>query len=122
MSRASPGYSRVKEAAPLEITILAHFTFPDQAEKAQAALRAAGVDVVQVDTVGEVPQSPQVPVVEWGRYGYEPTLPDDKWTSAAAWDNPLGLNLGEAVLLTAVVDSEHAETVRRTIRKFGGRL
>jgi hypothetical protein len=106
----------------MEKTILAHFTFPDQAEKARTALRAAGIDIVQVDTVDADYRQPQMPLVEWGRHGYEPETLDDKWTTAAAWDNGLGLNVGEAVLLTAVVDDSQETVARETIRQFGGRF
>lgn len=106
-----------------EQTLLAHFTFPEQAEKARDALVEAGVDVVQVDRVGPAGGAHPIPLVEWGRYGYELEGLDDKWTSAAAWDDRLqrsGVDAGEAVLLTVVVDGERAGAARDIIRRFGG--
>lgn len=107
----------------MEETLLAHFTFPEQAEKARTALLEAGFDVVQVDTVGQNANPRQVPLVEWGRYGYQADGLDDKWTSAAAWDNMLnipGADVGEAILLTAVVDDTRAGEARDIIRRLGG--
>ncbi|MGC8487764.1 MAG: hypothetical protein ACP5QO_06030, partial [Clostridia bacterium] len=78
---------------------------------------------VQVDTVGRNASSRQVPLVEWGRFGYQADSLDDKWTSAAAWDNMLnipGANVGEAILLTAVVDDTRAAEARDIIRRLGG--
>jgi len=107
----------------VEQTLLAHFTFPEQAEKARDALVRAGLDVVRVDSPPMEARSRQVPLVEWGRYGYRPDGLDDKWTSAAAWDNLLnlpGADVGEGILLTAVVDEDRAEDARAIIKRFGG--
>lgn len=109
----------------MEQTLLAHFTFPEQAEKARNALVEAGLDIVQVDHVDQQASSRQVPLVEWGRYGYQADGLDDKWTSAAAWDNQLnipGADIGEGILLTAVVDEDRADEARGIIKHFGGAL
>lgn len=104
----------------MERTILARFTFPEQADRAAQSLRHAGFDVVTVDTISDGDPHIQSPLVEWGRYGYQPTSLDDKWTSASAWDNPLGLTFGESILLTAVVPEEAAIRALTIIKEFGG--
>ena len=104
-----------------ESAILARFTFADRAEAVRDALRAHGFDVIDIRRPeDEQPPAGPTALVEWGRYGYALTSLDDKWTSAASWDNALNLNLGEAVLLTAVVPKDRADEVRRIIRDGGG--
>jgi hypothetical protein len=104
-----------------ERTILARFTFRERAEAAREALHRAGLDVVSVGALHEGARNAfEPPLVEWGRYGYEPRNLDDKWTSASSWDNALGLNLGESVLLTAVVPEEAAGRAADIIREHGG--
>lgn len=106
-----------------EVTLMASFTLPENARRAEADLRAAGFDVVQVSEVADDGHgAPGEPVVEWGRYGYQAHMLDDKWTTAAAWDNRLGLNLGEGLLLTAVVPAEERGRAARIIEGAGGRL
>lgn len=106
----------------MERTILARFTFPEQAERAAQSLRRAGFDVVTVDRMAEEPPHAPSPLVEWGRYGYQSTSLDDKWTSASAWDNPWGLTFGESLLLTAVVPEEATMQVQAIIKDQGGIL
>ena len=105
-----------------EETLMARFTLPEAAHAAEESLRRAGFDVVRVSTVASDIDRVGEPVVEWGRYGYQSTLVDDKWTSAAAWDNPLGINLGESVLLTTVVPAADRERAAGLIREAGGIL
>lgn len=105
-----------------EANLLARFTFPESAQRCAEALRSAGYDIVQVDGL-DVEESGAGPaVVEWGRHGYQATNLDDKWTSAAAWDNQLGLNWGESIVLTAVVPAEAREHAIRLIKEHGGQL
>jgi hypothetical protein len=105
-----------------EVTVLASFTLPEDAEACQAALRRAGLDVVQVAPLSSGPDGPtESALVEWGRYGYQPDVLDDKWTAASAWDHG-GLIWGQGWLLTAVVPDEAAERARDIIRRYGGHL
>ncbi|MCY0880280.1 MAG: hypothetical protein OWU84_15260 [Firmicutes bacterium] len=108
-----------------EKNLLASFASLEAAKDCQAALRQAGFDVVQVDRVnapgGEA--LPHMPLVEWGRYGYQTDRLDDKWTSAAAWDDSdSGLLEGGAWLLTAVVPAENAAEAHAIIARHGGAL
>lgn len=106
-----------------ETTLMATFTDPEHGARAMANLRAAGFDVVQLtDRTHDDTAPTGHAVVEWGRYGYEPAMVDDKWTSAAAWDNALGLDWGEGNLLTVVVPTEDHATAARIIEEAGGRL
>lgn len=106
-----------------ETTLMATFTDPAHADRAMANLRAAGFDVVQVTDRSHEDAAPTgQAIVEWGRYGYQPAMVDDKWTSAAAWDNALGLDWGEGTLLTVVVPGEDHATAARIIEEAGGRL
>lgn len=107
-----------------ERSILATFTLPEQAHACQAALRAAGFDVIQIDAVPSRSEDAltHVPQVEWGRLGYQADVLDDKWTAASAWDHDNGLIWGESWLLTAVVPEEAAGRALRIIREQGGRL
>lgn len=106
-----------------ERTILASFTMPERAQQCQDALRAVGYDVVQVDAIQSNPEtlSAHTPIVEWGRYGYEPTMVDDKWTGASSWEHG-GLIMGESWLLTAVVPEQDGDHVLQIIQSYGGRL
>ena len=105
-----------------EINLMAQFTLPERARQCAEDLRAQGFDIVQVDSVdsGALQRLDQFPVVEWGRYGYQPSTVDDKWTAASSWDNPTGLIDGESWLLTAVVEEEDGDRARTTIRQHGG--
>lgn len=107
-----------------EINLLAQFTFPERAQDCADALQRHGFDVVQIDQLPSEagPQRAQVPVVEWGRYGYQPNIVDDKWTQTSSWDNPQGFIDGEAWLLTAVVDEDAVELARHIIKAHGGIL
>lgn len=105
-----------------EANLLARFTFPESAQRCAEALRSAGFEIVQVDGL-DVEESGAGPaVVEWGRHGYQASNLDDKWTSAAAWDNQLGLNWGESIILTAVVPAAEQERAIRLIQEHGGQL
>lgn len=120
-----PGHPAGRAAAPRgrEVTLIASFDRPEQAERAADALRAAGFDIVQVaDGASGTPDAPGEPLVEWGRYGYHTGARDDNWTTAAAWDNPSGLNLGDGMLLTAVVPSADRPQAAQIIEAGGGRL
>ncbi len=101
-----------------EIKLLARFTFSEQAEACQQALRAQGFDVVQVDPIA--PEAQPYPVAEWGRFGYQADAIDDKWTQVSSWDNSAGLVFGESWLLSAVVEASDAEHARQLIRNYGG--
>lgn len=107
-----------------EVNLLAQFTFPEHAEACAQALRDHGFDVIQIDQVPshQTRFVDHTPVVEWGRYGYQPNLIDDKWTAASSWDNPDGLIGGQTWLLTAVVEEDAADTVRKIIAHHGGTL
>jgi hypothetical protein len=106
-----------------EVTLMASFTLSENARRAEADLRAAGFDVVQVSDASDGGYgAPGEPLVEWGRYGYQAQMPDDKWTTAAAWDNRLGLNVGEGLLLTAVVPRDERGRAATIIEAAGGRL
>lgn len=107
-----------------EVTLLATFTLPEDAETCRDALYRAGLDVVQVAPVASGPRAPTEPaLVEWGRYGYQPDVLDDKWTAASSWDwANEGLIGGEGWLLTAVVPEEAAAQARTIIRRYGGHL
>jgi hypothetical protein len=106
-----------------EHTILARFTLPEQAHRALHRLQEAGFETVAVDAIDEAPtDAVAAPQVEWGRYGYEPGRIDDKWTTAAAWDNELGLNWGGGILLTAVVPGDRRAEAERLIEEAGGTL
>ncbi len=106
-----------------EVTLLASFDEPEPAQRAAQALRAAGFDIVQVaDSGASSGARAGEPLVEWGRHGYQMEASDDKWTSAAAWANPWGLDLGGGILLTAVVPSAERARAAAIIETAGGRL
>lgn len=108
-----------------EVNILATFTLPERAQAAADDLRAAGFEIVQIDRVpsqSPVPPLDHTPVVEWGRYGYQPNVLDDKWTAASSWENGSGLIDGESWLLTAVVESDDEVRARGIIRQHGGTI
>jgi hypothetical protein len=103
-----------------EQTLQALFFDYRAAEDCQRALRAIGLDVVQIRShrslsPGRDAQAPTAPTVEWGRFGYQPDLTDDKWTSAAQWDEAV-----EPWLLTALVPTEQASQARAVIARYGG--
>ncbi|MCY0898323.1 MAG: hypothetical protein OWU33_05205 [Firmicutes bacterium] len=108
-----------------EKNLLASFATLSAAQQCQQALRDRGFDVVQVDhlTAPGGDTLPHMPLVEWGRYGYQTDRLDDKWTSAAAWnDGADGLLTGASWLLTAVVPAADAETAAQIIKQHGGNL
>lgn len=108
-----------------ERTILASFAVRDQAVRCEEALRQEGFDVVQVDdmTMGSLPSAFwQGPVVEWGRYGYQPGMLDDRWTSASDWPPAVRPPGGDEWILTAVVPEEQGDHATRLIARYGGRL
>lgn len=105
-----------------EVTLMASFNFAEDARRAADTLRASGFDVVQVAAAAQSPDPVGQPLVEWGRYGYQAGALDDKWTSAAAWDNALGLDLGGGALLTAVVPDTDRARAAQLIQDAGGRL
>lgn len=115
--RHTPAASRSREA-----TLLATFNFAEDARRAADTLRGAGFDVVQVAAAAGRPDPVGEPLVEWGRCGYEARALDDKWTSAAAWDNALGLDIGGGTLLTAVVPEGDRARAAQLIKEAGGRL
>lgn len=107
-----------------EVNLLATFTMPENARHCQEALREQGFEIIQLDRVGSNVDTPlnHFPLVEWGRYGYQPNVLDDKWTAASSWDNEGGLIAGESWLLTAVVPDEDAPRARQVIEEHGGTL
>ncbi|MDA8198149.1 MAG: hypothetical protein M0Z54_01785 [Thermaerobacter sp.] len=122
-SRPGPQPARQATHRGREVTLMARFDRPEQAERAAQALRAAGFDIVQLaDGAPGGPEPVGAPLVEWGRYGYQMGALDDKWTTAAAWENPLGLTLGSGTLLTAVVPSADRQRAAQVIEAAGGRL
>jgi len=110
-----------------ERNILATFTDYKRAEQCQKALHQAGFAIVQIDQVSSedpdrLNQLSTMPMVEWGRYGYQPDTLDDKWTAASSWDNPEGLIWGESWLFTAVVPESRGDEAEHLIRQFGGHI
>lgn len=121
--RQGPLTSRQAAHSGREVTLLASFDRPEQAQRAADALRAAGFDIVQLADGASASAEPVgAPLVEWGRYGYQMGALDDKWTTAAAWEDPLGLTLGGGTLLTAVVPSADRPRAAHVIEAAGGRL
>lgn len=103
-----------------EVNLLSRFTSERSAEACAESLRAHGFDIVQVDSVNPTPETDVnwlSPVVEWGRYGYQPDLVDDKWIQTSS--NGLGLN-EPTWLVTAVVEDPDAPVAREIIRQHGG--
>ena len=119
-----PGLPPSRQAAHSgrDVTLMASFDRPEQAERAADALRAAGFDIVQLADGAGRPEPVGAPLVEWGRSGYHMGALDDKWTTAAAWENPLGWTLGGGTLLTAVVPSADRPRAAQVIEAAGGRL
>lgn len=106
-----------------EVNLLATFTLPENAHHCQDALRDLGFEIVQIDRMSPGPgMVNHAPLVEWGRYGYQPDTLDDKWTAASAWENEGGLIAGESWLLTAVVPDQDVDQARQTIERYGGQL
>lgn len=107
-----------------EKNLLASFARLESAKQCQDALYQAGFKVVQVDDLDPgTLDLPHAPLIEWGRYGYQPRPLDDKWTSASSWqDSYTGLDEGAAWLLTAVVPAEKAGQAAHIIEQYGGKL
>lgn len=122
--KAGPGANQRGRSDRDPVNILATFTLPERAQAAADDLRAAGFEIVQVDRVPSETPDPlkHGPVVEWGRYGYQPNVLDDKWTAASSWDNASGLIDGESWLVTAVVDAADQSRAEKIIRRHGGRI
>lgn len=107
-----------------EHNFLAAFNSLEEAENCRHQLRNAGFDIVQIDQLSEGPSAQDLnhePLVEWGRYGYQPEVLDDKWTTSSSWQNEGLINGGEW-LLTAVVSQIDGEKARKIIIESGGRL
>ncbi len=109
---------------PNEKNLLARFALLEKAQACRDALYAKEFDIVQIDNIPSLGSSQlqnQVPLVEWGRYGYEFDRMDDKWTATSAWANSDVVD-GDDWLLTAVVPTDRAGEVADIIRQHDGQL